>query len=776
MTSAPTRGVAAWIIDHPRRVLLLGVLLALLLLAGVGRLQYVADADTTLPDHSALTAEIRELRSVFGSNDSVAFLIDGSDFAHHLRAACVLTAALAQDPDVLPRSIVGVGAGATHLLINDGDALDIQRSDRLCGNVAPDVQVVLDSLGPQREFLVGTGEALAVYADLRIDNGAYLPFRARADGYQQAGAVDGVRIRMTGQPSFLSAMQVFSQRMAILFPIVMLVIGLLHWEALRSLQAVILPLATGLLATALTLGSMGWAGVTLDEYSSTAPILILAVAAGHSVQLLKRYMEELAARCGEGPVTPAANRDALVLTVTRMAPVLMAAVVTAALCLFSLASFDIKAVARFGLVAGSGLLFALVIELSLMPAFRALRPPLRVPAGFGALRPHWTRLLLALHRQVLATSPSRALLILLPLLVGAGLSLTQLRETASVLEPFAGDIPERQALDAMRSAGLGGFPLDIVIDGGGSEAAFDPRVLRAAERFREALIGDPGIAAVASPVSVMAFLKCRFAGAADCTQIRIDSSTEATQWWTLNEGPGQPYPLIDDGWRRLRLRAFAHSDNSQLIAPIEARLRAVAREQGVTIQLGGPAMMAKALGDGIFRATRAKVVIIIAISGLAGCLLFRSWLAGLLFMVPSAVSALAAYSFLALTGTTLNIATASIAALAVGVGVDYLIYFTYRLREQLAAGRDWDEALRATYLSAGGASLCVATAVIGGYAVLIVPPGFNVHRWLGELIPLSIAAGLIATLLLYPLLLNWLRPAFLMRARHAAVVVAHKPA
>lgn len=698
----------------------------------------------------------------------MAFLIDGADFTHHLRAACTLAAALAQDPDVLPRSIVGLGAGATHLLVNDGDVLDIQRSDRLCSEPVPDVRAVLDGLGPQREFLVGAGDALAIYADLRIDNGAYLPLRERADGYLQAGAIDGVRIRMTGQPSFLSAMQVFSQRMAILFPIVMLVIGLLHWEALRSLQAVVLPLATGLLATALTLGGMGWVGLALDEYSSTAPILILAVAAGHSVQLLKRYMEELAARCGDGLVTAAANRDALVLTLTRMAPVLTAAVVTAALCLFSLASFDIKAVARFGLVAGGGLLFALAIELTLMPAFRALRPPRRVPAGFGMLRPHWTRLLLALHRRVLLTSPRHALLILVPLLVVAGFSLTRLRETASVLEPFAADIPERQALDAMRAVGLGGFPLDIVIDGGSSEAAFEPSVLQAAERLREALAGNPDIAAVASPVSVMAFLKCRFAGAADCANTRIETRSEATQWWTLNEGPGQPYPLLDDGWRRLRLRAFAHGDNSQLIAPIEARLRAVAREQGVTIQLGGPAMTAKALGDGIFRATRGKVVIIVAISGLAGCLLFRSLLAGLLFMVPSALSALAAYSFLGLTGTTLNIATASIAALAVGVGIDYLIYFTYRLREQLAAGFPWDEALRATYLSAGGASLCVAIAVIGGYAVLIVPPGFNVHRWLGELIPLSIAAGLIATLLLYPLLLNLLRPAFLLRSTHAA--------
>lgn len=39
MPSAPAHGYAARIVDHPRSVLLLGVLLALLLLAGLGRLK-----------------------------------------------------------------------------------------------------------------------------------------------------------------------------------------------------------------------------------------------------------------------------------------------------------------------------------------------------------------------------------------------------------------------------------------------------------------------------------------------------------------------------------------------------------------------------------------------------------------------------------------------------------------------------------------------------------------------------------------------------------------
>jgi len=182
---------------------------------------------------------------------------------------------------------------------------------------------------------------------------------------------------------------------------------------------------------------------------------------------------------------------------------------------------------------------------------------------------------------------------------------------------------------------------------------------------------------------------------------------------------------------------------------------------GVAIKMGGPAIMSTALGDGIFKATGMKVALIIVISGLAGLIIFRSPIAAALFMLPSSVSAMSTYAFLGITNTTLNVATTSIAALAVGVGVDYLIYFTFRLREYLAGGLSWDRAMWTTYRTAGGASLCVATAVAGGYSVLNLSFGFNVHQWFGRLVPLAIVAGLISALVVYPVLLRLLRPRFL---------------
>jgi GAF domain-containing protein len=65
------------------------------------------------------------------------------------------------------------------------------------------------------------------------------------------------------------------------------------------------------------MGLMGWLGVPLDPFNTTTPILILAVAAGHAVQILKRYYEEFS-RTGDA-------EGAVVESVVRVGGVMLAA-------------------------------------------------------------------------------------------------------------------------------------------------------------------------------------------------------------------------------------------------------------------------------------------------------------------------------------------------------------------------------------------------------------------------------------------------------------------
>src|SRR4029077_9659278 len=167
-----------------------------------------------------------------------------------------------------------------------------------------------------------------------------------------------------GSPVVPAAVDRATAQMAFLFPIAVLVIGLVHYETFRTVQAMFLPLLTALLSVVCALGAMGWLGLPLDTWSAITPVAILAVAAGHAVQILKRYYEEYAA-CGD-------SRAAVASSVAHVGPVMVVAGSIAAAGSASLAPFEVTSIRVFGLLMAAGILSALVIEMTFIPAVRAV--------------------------------------------------------------------------------------------------------------------------------------------------------------------------------------------------------------------------------------------------------------------------------------------------------------------------------------------------------------------------------------------------------------------
>lgn len=128
-------------------------------------------------------------------------------------------------------------------------------------------------------------------ADFKVPQG-FTPIAQSLKAITDVERNVSVDISLGGVPIFLSLLEHYSARMGFLFPLAVLLIGLIHYEAFRTLQALFLPLVTAILAVLWGLGFMGLAGVPLDVFNATTPILILAIAAGHAVQILKRYYKE----------------------------------------------------------------------------------------------------------------------------------------------------------------------------------------------------------------------------------------------------------------------------------------------------------------------------------------------------------------------------------------------------------------------------------------------------------------------------------------------------
>jgi len=108
----------------------------------------------------------------------------------------------------------------------------------------------------------------------------------------------------------------------------------------------------------------------------------------------------------------------------------------------------------------------------------------------------------------------------------------------------------------------------------------------------------------------------------------------------------------------------------------------------------------------------------------------------------------------------LNVATALLSSIMIGVGIDYTVHFLWRYKEERSNGLSYSEAAKHTLLTTGRGIMFNAFSVIIGFAVLLMS-SFVPVRFFGFLVVVSIFACLIGALVVIPALIIVLKPKFL---------------
>src|SRR5438552_7621828 len=278
------------------------------------------------------------------------------------------------------------------------------------------------------------------------------------------------------------------------FPLALVVIGLVHYHAFRTLQWLFLPLAQARLSSLWAVGFMGLVGVPFDPYNTTTPILILAVAAGHAVQVLKRFYEEFERSGDVG--------EAIVASLGRVGPVMIAAGTIAALSFCSLATFQTATIRTFGLFTGFGIASALLIELTIIPAVRAMLPAPRAREREreAAAHPRIDAVLRASGRAARGVGARWIFASAAVLLAACGFFAAHLRIDMSTKREFSAKEQVRMD-DAMINAHFAGTnTLTLLVEGRSGGSLEEPAVMRAIYRLERDIENEAGVGKAVSYV------------------------------------------------------------------------------------------------------------------------------------------------------------------------------------------------------------------------------------------------------------------------------------
>jgi len=192
----------------------------------------------------------------------------------------------------------------------------------------------------------------------------------------------------------------------------------------------------------------------------------------------------------------------------------------------------------------------------------------------------------------------------------------------------------------------------------------------------------------------------------------------------------------------------------EAIAPVIAGLRTDLSSfdgESVVELTGGPIVRQEGL-NAVSRALQYSLPIAVALCFLIAAAFMRSVRFAAVSVVPILITVAMLYGFMEVAGYSINIVTATIGAVSIGIGIDFAIHFTMRYREELEEGGSREAAVRRTGEGTGIALLSSAVSSAVGFFILAFAP-MPMFASYGLLTAVMITIAAAATLLVLPSLL-----------------------
>ena len=762
----PLERYADFLARHPVPVLVAVALATVGMVAGMRRLETRFDVEQSLPSNHPFVEIDRAIRKQFGGRNSVIVaIVPRSGDVWRPEVLDVVQGATLEAlrlDQVIAQNVVSLAAPSVRWVEDKGSRIDtdyLMREVPRTPEAIAALRAKVESDPQLRGMLVTPDQRAALLVvDFWETGEPSIEIAHRVMKLSDVAKDRDVDLYFAGEPIVALTDVEQSDEVSRRIPLAFGVIALMLLASFRNLQGMVIPMLTAALSTVWGLGLMGWTGQVIDAWNVATPILLIAIAAGHSAQMLKRYTEEVE-RLGD-------NRAAVVASTAAVGPVMVAAGGVATLGFASLALTGIPAIRAFGLACAYGIGSAVVLEMTFIPALRALLPAPRMKApGDGPT----SRLLDALERAIVENGGRKVLIGSAIAAILSVLGAMRLRTYGPTLEYMAkGGIP-RTHLEKILEHFPGTTTMTVLYEGRPGDAK-SVALLENMDGLRGELEKNPIVVKTNSLVDLVKMLHKTFAADAPVPYSLPHDQELVAQLLFLGDSPAFER-FTDRTQSKALLVAYLSSDDSALVGPLvrdaQAWVAAHPPPDGVKVLVaGGSGPTVLAVNEHTTRSKMVNLLIVLATIWAVSSLMMRSPAGGLYVILPILATLLALFGLLGWTGVRLDMGSATTLAMAAGVGADYAIYFLYRLREERARAASDREALHVTMRTSGRAVIFVAASIAAGFGVMGLSKFFGL-RLFGSVMPAAMVISCLAALSIMPVLVMRARPRFIFGERPA---------
>jgi predicted RND superfamily exporter protein len=186
--------------------------------------------------------------------------------------------------------------------------------------------------------------------------------------------------------------------------------------------------------------------------------------------------------------------------------------------------------------------------------------------------------------------------------------------------------------------------------------------------------------------------------------------------------------------------------------------------QGAQYRLaGGLIGILAAVNEEILSGQLQSIALALLLLFAACALAYRTPQAGLFFLPIVVLSNTITFCFMSEYGIGLNINTLPVAALGIGLGVDYAFYVSDRIAERFSETGDMQRSIRFALMTAGRGVIITALSMVTSVALWYFFSSLRFQAEMGLLIGLWMSVSAISSLLVIPSMIFVFKPRFLLR-------------
>ncbi|MBR0567506.1 MMPL family transporter [Azoarcus sp. L1K30] len=577
----------------------------------------------------------------------------------------------------------------------------------------------------------------------------------------------GIALSVVGEPMLYGWVDHYLPETLHIFLMTLGALVALLFLITRSWRGTLLPLTAGAVSAVWALGCARLIGYHFDPLVIVVAFLITARAISHSVQLVTRFDDEIARHPDRVDAAVAARTAMLALFKPGML-----GVVADAGCMIVVILTPIPLLQKVAVIGTVWVATIAVSAVVLTPVLLsyvrradAVAHPVDVSPMLARGLDRCVRLAAAprVRRAVLASS---AVVFAASLGYAFSIKVGDANPGSPILW---GDSEYNRDAARINDRFPGADRMFVVAATGRQDGLKNPLVLQnmaGLQRFMEA---QPDVGGTISLADIVPTVKRTLREGSPRYEefgATPEENGELLYLFTSGADPGDLERYADNGFADGAVTLFFRDHQGETIRTAVARVKEYAAAHplpggGEYLLAGGLVGVLAAVNEVILAGQIESIALALLVLVVCCTVTYRSTVAGMFFMVPVVISNTLTFSYMAWKGIGMNINTLPIAALGIGLGVDYAFYIVDGIREELHKHRDLDRAIAQSLRSAGKGVLITALTLTAS-VILWAASSLRFQAEMGLLMALWLGISACCALFVMPAMVRMFRPRFIV--------------